>query len=670
MSDRAEIDAIVAACRDNAKTRATSYRTLYYAARIIGKDSNRLARIANKFEKEIGYESVRGDEYSWFYENASGWEVQHDLVIAGASGDINAFFARVRAVGFSLLREGSITSETFAECLDFYQTYKFEGIFRGTNEKTRMIVSKLEKGRNQCSHLYFEMGDPLLDWSRIPTAQSVWSARHYADIDDIPIGKPVVVETATAEKRFIEFLSGVNPADDDFPRNAYFAGGLISKVVSAAYETENTFLSDIDIFISGITDTERAAGVKAILEYLKRIYTNVWYSTFGSVCTVYVLDLRRVFQIVSTSHSTYQHALAMFDMTHIQWAYVDGKFICTAGAYLAARRRTTVARNLKRWRPNRLVKAIVNGYDIEKFEQALVDIDVDNVLANEDVFFELARDALGKCYHPTTIGGKLTKISERIIIANIRAQPNCQHVFTDPTEAIENITIGGDFMSGYGVSSAWDARNIEVGMIAMHNRYEGVLRSRTGKMIQRLPEVEVTKIQIIEDQNPILHIRSTPEIERFLAATVEVLRPVIGDLEDKTDIVKDGQITIDIDLGYMIHLEKTKKSILRNQHGVYLNLAEDLSAGDRVQVSVNVYLQKRGGGRDPSVKLSLRGVMITKRTAYINTGERVCKNNSLDDEVEKSVSAKIKEINDAPSNDKNNDDDIVEYEDLDVYDDE
>ena len=633
--------------------KVTSYGSLYYAALENGKKMTKLRDVVESFMTSQRESLGAHPEYAWFLSKKTGESVDFDVVMVSVHNKFAEHLIAVRRLGERLRSEKKITGFQLAECLDFYQTYKLSDMFPQSTKDTRDIVMKMEQIRNKCREaLLIELNDPTFEWCRVSYPGETWSAPQYSDLEEISLGERVVCSTEVAEARMAEFLSGVSMSDDTFPTaNAFIAGGLVSKIVSANYEAENTFLSDIDIFIHGEKDVVRAASAKAVMEYMKSKFEHVWFSTFGSVCTVYVLNLKRIFQIVSCNDPHPMATTARFDLTHIQWTYENGKFYCTPGAYIAACTRVTAARNMRRWKPNRLIKAIVNGYSVEPFED-IGDFDIKRVLSDDDMFFKLAGESIGKMYFPTTISGKLTKTSLRMIDAQIRQLPNVAHVHTDVASTMETYTIGGDFNADYAGRSIsnWNIKNIDLGALKARRYYDGYIRGVAGEMSLRTSEMTVAKFNLTdgddkEDKQSIVTTVSD-DIRKLLDNLKTYLAPLIvaGD-NDKTNIVKDDKLTVYMSRGFAEYRERAGKPILKNQHGVGLNLREDLAVGDTVSFDVKIKMVRK----ENEIQFELWAMSVIKKTKYIETGANVCNVDNYEAEIERDVQARLKELDEFSS---------------------
>jgi hypothetical protein len=396
------------------------------------------------------------------------------------------------------------------------------------------------------------------------------------------------------------------PAGKSFPfANVVFAGGSISKILGIDYNPKNARQSDCDMFVMGTTFAERQKHFEEVLEWF-RTYdpqshekSTTFYGMRGSVITIYVTGIVRKFQVISTNHSNVYETIARFDLSHIQWclhsqsgAVSDLTFFGTPEALLSMREKLTRFSNIKRIRPDRLVKALHCGYNILK----------DPAVMNDaiDITLLIERDANGQMneqlqsmirklyafYYPQNHPEMDAMEEKQHIMAMIERDSNSSLVTDDPAIVINNITIGGNFENDY------EGTNFKTfNPAVINNRAQGrrvtkiTIKSRHGAIRVTSSTLTVTAVNVGDDGIELTAKTFDAEFKAFcgvLEGNVYRMYRAGGVTRHILNPNDELKFTIP---RYKLDAQATRGvSMLRNQRSGALNIEEDLRPGDEFQV--------------------------------------------------------------------------------------
>lgn len=504
---------------------------------------------------------------------------------------------------FAELPEAKAQPATLIEGLMFFGKYDFASCFAENNHAVQAQIKSLEDSRKKIWKAF--LLDPhsggFSDYLRfIPTNHTVWNCKGISSVESPEAYDAVIAPADVARKQLSEFTFGLldkspneNLAGEKFPfENVIIAGGGVTKILSPGYNRRNARQSDVDLFIIGKNNEERARVFKKVLEWFHSINTetrmsNTYYALWGSVVSIYIKDIRRKFQLISINMSNPHEILNHFDLTHIQWSYSSGRFLGTPAAFLAAREKVARVNNAGRLKTLRMIKALHCGYSLLKTDDIVenyVDITplVDDPGSHQ--MQSLLRE-LHKWYYPVTDLDMSPEEERQHILSQISEDSNATLVTDDPKFVIDNVTIGGNFEDGYE-SVLYTTFNPAI----VENRVVGrrvqriTLRSKHGQIRLTTSIMKIARVIVAESGLTIVAIADGAfrDFCNMLEVTVyrlfrqhAVTRHLVNDkLEISFEIPQhklDKQIT-------------SGKSCLRNQRGAALNIEEELHVGDDFQV--------------------------------------------------------------------------------------
>jgi hypothetical protein len=302
-------------------------------------------------------------------------------------------------LGAASLPEMINNPDLYIEMMIFIEKFDIITCFDENNAKIRARINVLKKERGaiwnaflidpHSPHMagYFRYNSPSYD---------VWSCEKITAVSKPIPGEMTIVSLDVALGRLREFTYGlldksINPhVKEPFPfENVAIAGGSVGKILTHNYEIKNARQSDIDLFIFAPTFESKLATFERIVDWFKKYSgpaskhaaSDTYYAIRGSVLTIYIKGVSRKFQVISMNSSNPYEILSRFDLTHIQWCILNGKFYGTASACKSMRERVTCIHNARRLRIERIVKALYCGFSVRKV-QNLVDniIDISSLI--------------------------------------------------------------------------------------------------------------------------------------------------------------------------------------------------------------------------------------------------------------------------------------------------
>ncbi len=536
--------------------------------------------------------------------------------------------------------------ERLIEMLTFLGTYNFTTCFKNNSAAVQARIKWLETQRKEAWEVFLVDPHtlPISYFERPMKGAPTWDCESISVVDQIEVGQPTIAAADVALERLHEFAFGLlrgplrdvlgvrdgNPlvARDSKPPVAHrafpfdcavIAGGSVTRILSANYNSSHAKQSDIDIFIYGASFDARARAFERVLDWFKmelpKVGARVYYAVRGSVTTIYISDVPRKFQIVSGSYSTPYDVISRFDLAHVQW-FTDGKrFMGSAVACKAARERITWFTNAAKSRVERLVKTLHCGYSIRADADILKFIDITPVLADRGPNSQLARliRSLYSWYHPKSA----TTFEEHMhIMCMIEKDANASVVTDDPIVVLNNISIGGNFDVNY-VSSRFDTFNAST--ILLYHRFvhdrKITLKTRVGIVQHSTPLLRVVGVEANEEG---LHITCEVTNEAFAAFCMGLETNVFRLFKNEpvtSHLVNDGAIRFTMMRQRLEYQAKRGRSYLTTQRGEPLNLEEDVVEGDMIQVLFTIDLEIRLNDRH----VELRPMRFIKIQDYVLT---------------------------------------------------
>ncbi len=326
------------------------------------------------------------------------------------------------------------------------------------NQATRDKIAILDNNHAECMRMIGCINPHELNLEFIGHAEAAcWKsdliAQHYSEITPKHPGEPVLAPIDDILKRYEKF-SGVNvDMMKKLPTGVVFAGGSVAGVIGDTYYPFSLRAADIDMFIYGIDGAERSRIFSELVDWFIEFAgeRRCWYAVTGSVVSVYIVGLPRKFQIISVDACYMYDVIGRFDLSHIQFMLVPqtGTIWCTAGAVDALTTGLSRANNTLRIRMERMLKALIRGWDLA--HKNLIGIfDITDMVQNYTSADTGKLISKINSVSKVTYDEDLTDNQNRIAQINI-IQLDYPHAFitTDPMAAKTATVTSGNFAMNY-----------------------------------------------------------------------------------------------------------------------------------------------------------------------------------------------------------------------------
>jgi hypothetical protein len=510
----------------------------------------------------------------------------------------------------------AIDSAMYVNALQFYSTYNVAEAFQGNNQNTQEIIKRLLSQRIE--YIDYMLIDPynLNDYFQYtPNPAEKWSCGAISQAPKLSYLEPTIAPYETAMKNLMSFSCGY--IGDDFPfDNTIVAGGVGPRILDPKFNPVRSRSADIDIFIIAKTPESRLETLTNIINYFEsKAPGKTFYAVRNSVTSVFIVDVIRKFQIISSQYTSAYDIISNFDMTHLQWMYVNGKFYGTSAACIALRSHSTQLGNGRNIKQERFIKALLSGYDVIITPALLTKCNISDLINDPKNTRVMAVSSdLGKYYYPRSEPDATFEELCESYIANIKDFAKCTIVTNQPTLCIENMQLGGIFDNNYEMSlfTGFNVNNLSNAY--RNNRSRTQLMAKYGPINITSDMCTVSNV-VTTETNMAISLRITEEFNQFL----QMLENTVYRMYYRDQVTKkvscDNEsliITVDIPEYKIANQVKYGNSILISHRGSGLNLEEDLRTGDTVQFSFRVYLINLHNERSLSID-------IFKLIKYTNT---------------------------------------------------
>jgi len=450
----------------------------------------------------------------------------------------------------------------------------------------------------------------LANRPRMLDCKSRIDATSYAQI----IGRKIpalqsITNAATFAERFHEFTFGLfqkslNPnAPKRFPwHGVVCAGGAIASLLESSSAPSAS--SDIDIFILKSHDTDRR--LHRIVEWFAS--PDTYFAVRGSVVSIYICGVPRVFQIVCGDFRSMYEVLARFDFSHVQWA-VDSTLMPTGTgrAVRAFYRRATKMYMRRKSSFPRSVKALSRGYDI-------IVCDTSRALFENGQIEDLQRftQNVQQClidsqayWHPPASAS--TDVAARVrTVAMIRKFEHTLLVLTDVDDVCGACIVGANFDNGYCVPSIskFDVRGVKNAR-GIRETFCGSIYGLGGRIELETPALTVATSTLSDSGDFSFRLIADDALKQFVENIVcgELMRLHLPEGTKYTPLLtKNGEITMQFSASKLEAAEQFQRDLLVNSDGT-TNPMLTLAAGDSVQVAFTIFMQLVAGDTTAIVRL-------------------------------------------------------------------
>jgi hypothetical protein len=496
--------------------------------------------------------------------------------------------------------------------MNYFGNFKLELCFDMNNDRVQAQLVKLRAELDRIRPRLLIDPHSCPEWFRAaPHSSECWPCDRVSAVPKYVLGDPVIVEMKIAQERFDKFTCGLfkmplraatisngqcqrnemfagNP-NAEFPWDSVvFAGGAATKILSANYEPKNARQSDVDLFIIGDSFEDRKLALDRVLDWFNTFgetRSRTYYAIRGSVVSIYIKDIARKVQIISSNAKNVYDVIGRFDLTHIQWALWKGRYYGTPQAATAMRESLTRFSYTKNIKAYRLIKAMNNGYDIEKSRDIMDHVvDITSLIEGDNEQLQsILRDFHGY-YYPTSCPDYEPDEELKHILAMICKDANASLATNDPTYVRQNVVVSGNFGDSYE-SISFTTFNPGLIMNKGQNRRMTQMSLKTRHGVMRLTSSFLTVVSA-KTSEECVKIVLRAETEEFIEFT-KLLEGNVYRMFRQGGVTKtlfnNREMTIEIPR-YALDAQISRGvSCIRNQRGTPLNIEEDLAAGDRVQ---------------------------------------------------------------------------------------
>lgn len=555
-------------------------------------------------------------------------------------------------------------SNLYIEMLLFFKNYNFNICFDHNNDIVQSRIDSLNEGRNAIGEIFLinPHSEFMNDYFKyIPTNYSTWDCANISIIPTPKVGDDTIAPYKVAQERFTEFTYGLfdKPLNDNvqkpFPfANVVIAGGAAAKILGANYNRKNARQSDADIFIFAKTFNERSRIFEEILDWFKTYdpvtrTSRTYYAVRGSVTTIYVKDIARKFQIISSNRNNPFEIISKFDLSHIQWCILNEQFLGTPEACKAMREKVTRFSNMGRIRPNRLIKALHCGYSIYKDPAVIEHVDItqlitpiidDTGISSQPIQLQkMIRDLYGFWY-PKSDPDMEIEEERQHNLCQAEKDSNANLVTDDPNFVLNNVVIGGSFESDYE-STLYNTFNSAMIVNGAQRRRINRILLRSKHSVIRLTSCILKVIKIIANEIG-LEIIVKSDDEQFRDFCKQLEGPVFRMFHNggvSEHILNDmSEMKFTVPRYRLDRQDRDGVSCLRSQRGAALNIEEDLKVGDDIQIMFVIEITIRPEER----VVNLKPIRFVKYVKYDHTSANTHVN---DEDIDKEINALASESN-------------------------
>lgn len=445
--------------------------------------------------------------------------------------------------------------------------------------ESRGVKAKIEKLKTELSKL----GDSLL--VKTPE-QGIVIAHNHTVHSCEPFGqKPAIGSDAFVQhteilRRFHEATYNMfQPRDGKtFPTGVVFSGGLYARLLSPTFDLKLARGADIDIFPIGKDFAERERVFKEVLMWFASSKT--YYAVLRSVVTVYIRDVPRKFQIISTNASTVAQVIQGFDLSHVQHAMLNvtnPQFFSTPAGVEAQRTRVAVFHPTVRTNAKRCYKALRMGYDLDQSAKSLEICDITAMVnPKEEPAKSFARE-ITTYYLPRSDPELTTQELTDYILANVQKDANADSATVDPNVVLQTVQIGSNFRGNYDMRmfNTFDPATVKPDRNNHRNFEVHMCDNRNKRIFMQSSPMKVKSVAADGDA-----VTITLHVEQQFAEFVQKLQTDVFRLYRQggvtTNFIQDHTITMIVKRTFINSLIRKGASLLRNQRGRPLDIDEDL----------------------------------------------------------------------------------------------
>lgn len=473
----------------------------------------------------------------------------------------------------------------------FYKNYNIQGIFNENNRMVQERVAELVKERARVSDLFLINPHRLAPeyFEYTPCLTPAWSCEGISVHGPSTPGDRMLASHQECLGRLHDFTQGLLFRDGiTLPwANIIVAGGAVSRWVSTLYDRTKSRQSDLDIFIFAKSYAERSAMFETVLRWFAS--SSTYYAIRGSVVSIYLKNVNRKFQIISSNAVTAFDIINEFDLSHVQWMYHNGDFYGTPEACISLRARVTEFNNTCRIRSFRAVKALHCGFNIIKHDKVEFIAEIVNNPKSVQVA-KMIRELYG-FYYPTSHPDMSAQDEQNHILCMIEKDSGATFTHNDIEFVLQNVVIGGNFENDYEMVNyhtfnpnmvvTWNG--INKSLVTLKSKH-AVIRLTTCKLIVK--NVIANEIGMEVFTQP-----TEDDFNEFLRTLENIIYRMFADREANKMTV-DGILAFEVSK-FILQLQQSKGiAMMRDQRGQPLNIEEELRPGDTIQILFTIQVDK------------------------------------------------------------------------------
>lgn len=529
-------------------------------------------------------------------------------------------------------------------CLDivaFFESYVLTRIFDQSNDETKARLTTLETQREQIAD-YFLINPHDSKFNKIngvepePT-EGIWSCAKISKAKRRNPALPAYVDLREFQRRFDEFTCGMfkKSPNPDIPEGSPFpwkgvavAGGSALQMLEQEYNPQMS--SDCDLFVYGPTHQKNTQTLNNIINWFASPTT--YFGLRGSVVYIYIVDCKRVFQVICANSKNLYSVIGRFDTSQIQWLYADATIdpkdivfrdyeldnplianiqpryagmtvFGTHHAFKTIKNRTAVITNITNHKTERLIKTMMRGYNLvadKDFAEKHVDIDAliknkNNPIVNDIINTQAA------FFYPSSEFAAMMQPEDRTrwIMGMIRMHSKATTVTQNPADIKNQVVINGNFDTDYDAMSFANFQVNNVRFLGGRRNFDTAVKSISGSI--HLLSAYNTVDSVVHGENSIeITFKVTDEnFIRFINEVVSINMLRIYTQQDLTKKIlsPNNTFTVEIPRAKITYMATKQIGVLKGSNGRGLNIDEDLKQGDSVRMifgmNVNIAQDRR-----------------------------------------------------------------------------
>lgn len=556
---------------------------------------------------------------------------------------LNPYMSMVKALE---LNEVMQNPDLYLEIMSFYQKFCINNIFDKTDANTdiqRKILLAYKRDPAVNKKFTISPFSSILNGyiNYTPSQDDQWSCDNITTHTRPKIGDSVIcskeeflnrVQKSTTLPNGSSFLEKApSGLTGSFPwENVIMAGGSISVLLNDPNKNNIRPQSDFDFFIYG-GETERIAAAKRLFDWFATDQTtDVYYGIIGSVAHLYLVGFRHKIQIIITSYSSAYDVISHFDMSHIQSAFQGSDVICTAAAITTFRNRMTTFEYTKCIRDDRLLKALLRGFNIKKDKYIVENhIDMTNIINDKEN--DRYKQLISKIHQHYFIRDERDMYNTdeefyNVIIGNVAKDANTQVVTNKKMDAMRNLLMGGSMNVTYSCRNYTSLIPKSVDL-KKKNQYQTTHRLSINGSAVKMMCNDATTVMAVNDSEDGITIVCKPsnEFDDFLTKTLQgnVYSLFNPGKSITNQVIENSTFKLFIPKYKITNQTKFKTSILHDQYGSALNIEDELVPGDIIKFVFYIIMHTDNNKRC----IEISPVRINKITTELKTDDNSVSSN-------------------------------------------